>query len=73
MCARCRTGAAVYVLDPDLITALVPLVEARTADHDGETIGAGMTFQINEMALEGGQPPWPVVFSAHGVSGWSYR
>ena len=61
-----------YVLDPDLITALVPLVEARTADHDGETIGAGMTFQINEMALEGGQPPWPVVFSAHGVSGWSY-
>jgi hypothetical protein len=62
----------VHVLDPSLITALVPLVEARTVDHDGETIGAGMAFQINELGLEAGQPPWPVVFSAHGVSGASY-
>jgi hypothetical protein len=62
-----------HVLNPDLIAALVPLVEARTPDHDGETVGAGMTFQINELALESGQPPWPVVFSAHGVSGWNYR
>jgi hypothetical protein len=61
-----------HVLNPDLITALVPLVEAKTADHDGETIGAGMAFQINELALEAGQPPWPVVFSAHGVTGAAY-
>jgi hypothetical protein len=62
----------VPALDPDLITALVPLVEARTRDHDGETIGAGMAFQINELALEAGQPLWPVVFSEHGVTGAPY-
>ena len=62
----------VHALNPDLITALVPLVEASTADHDGETIGAGMAFQINELALEAGQPLWPVVFSAHGVTGAPY-
>jgi hypothetical protein len=65
-------GELFHVLDPALITTLVPLVEASTRDHDGETIGAGMTFQINELALEAGQPPWPVVFSAHGVTGASY-
>jgi hypothetical protein len=59
-------------LDPALITGLVPLVEAQTSDHDGETIGAGMTFQINELAEKAGQPAWPVVFSAHGVSGAPY-
>ena len=63
----------VYALTPELITGLVPLVEARTPDRDGETIGAGMTFQINELALEDGQPPWPVVFSAHGVTGADYQ
>src|SRR5579883_818065 len=62
----------VHELDPNLITGLIPLVEAQTADHDGETIGAGMTFQINELALEHGHPPWPVVFSAHGVTGAPY-
>jgi len=59
-------------LDPSLITALVPLVEARSPDHDGETIGAGMAYQINELALEEGQPPWPLVFSVHGVAGAPY-
>lgn len=63
----------VYALDPGLITRLVPLVEARTPDRDGETIGAGMTFQVNELALEAGQPPWPVVFTAHGVTGFPYQ
>ena len=63
----------VYALTPERITGLVPLVEARTPDRDGETIGAGMTFQINELALEAGQPPWPVVFSAHGVTGADYQ
>jgi hypothetical protein len=62
----------VHVLNPDLITALVPLVETSSSDHDGETIGAGMAFQINELALEAGQPPWPIVFSAHGVTGAPY-
>ncbi|HEY2104658.1 MAG TPA: hypothetical protein VGH29_02665 [Candidatus Binataceae bacterium] len=62
----------VRALNPNLITALVPLVEASTSDHDGETIGAWMSFQINELALEAGQPPWPVVFSAHGVTGAPY-
>ena len=64
---------SVYALNPALITGLVPLVEARTPDRDGETIGAGMTFQINELALEDGQPPWPMVFSAHGVTGADYK
>jgi hypothetical protein len=59
-------------LKPILITALVPLVEASTPDHDGETIGAGMTFEINDLARAAGQPPWPVVFSMHGVTGASY-
>ncbi len=62
----------VHYLVPGLINALVPLAEASTSDHDGETIGAGMAFEINELALEAGQPPWPVVFSAHGVTGASY-
>ena len=62
----------VHYLRPGLINALVPLAEASTSDHDGETIGAGMAFQINELALEAGQPPWPVVFSAHGVTGAPY-
>jgi hypothetical protein len=61
-----------HVLNPALITRLVPLVEARTPDHDGETIGAGMAYQINELALEDGDPPWPMVFSAHGVTGAPY-
>ncbi len=61
-----------HFLRPGLINTLMPLVEASTSDHDGETIGAGMAFQINELALEAGQPPWPVVFSAHGVTGASY-
>jgi hypothetical protein len=62
----------VHALNPALITGLVPLVEARTADHDGETIGSGMAYQINELALEDGEAPWPVIFSAHGVTGASY-
>lgn len=61
-----------HSLKPTLITGLVPLVEARTADHDGETIGAGMTFQVNHLVLKAGQSPWPVVFSANGVTGASY-
>ena len=36
---------SVYALNPALITGLVPLVEARTPDRDGETIGAGITFE----------------------------
>jgi hypothetical protein len=62
----------IHYLIPGLINSLVPLVEASTSDHDGETIGAGMAFEINELALEAGQPPWPVVFSAHGVTGAPY-
>ncbi len=60
------------VLNPALITALVPLIEAQTSDHDGETIGSGMAYQVNELALEDGQPPWPIVFSANGVTGAPY-
>ncbi len=61
-----------HALKPNLITALVPLVEASTPDHDGETIGAGMAFKINDLAHAAGQPPWPVVFSENGVAGASY-
>src|SRR5689334_4528559 len=50
----------IHELNPASITALVPLLETRTPDHDGETIGAGMAYQINELALEDGQPPWPL-------------
>ncbi len=60
-------------LKPILITSLVPLVEASTPDHDGETIGAAMAFTVNDLARAAGRPPWPVVFSMHGVTGASYE
>jgi hypothetical protein len=60
-------------VDYNKIVRLVPIASVSTADHNGETIGASMTWTINDLLRAEGKPPYPVMFSEHGVPAQPYE
>jgi len=59
-------------LDPTLITGLFPIATASTSDNNGETIGATLTWTINDLLRASSKAPYPVVFTTHGAIGRPY-
>jgi hypothetical protein len=60
-------------VDPTLITGLLPIATASTSDGNGETIGATMTWTINDLLRDARKTPYPVVFTTHGAIGRQYE
>jgi hypothetical protein len=60
-------------VDYNKIVRLVPIASVSTSDDNGETIGAAMTWTINDLLRAAGKPPYPVVFSEHGVPAQPYK
>lgn len=65
------TGVLLPV-DPTLITGLLPITTASTSDDNGETIGATLTWTINDLLRATNKAPYPVVFTTHGAIGRPY-
>jgi hypothetical protein len=66
------TGVLLPV-DPKLITGLLPIATASTSDKNGETIGATLTWMINDLLRATNKAPYPVVFTTHGAIGRPYE
>jgi hypothetical protein len=60
-------AGALLPVDPTLIMGLLPIATASTSDGNGETIGATMTWTINDLLRTTNQAPYPVVFTTHGA------
>jgi hypothetical protein len=61
-----------FPVNPTLISALLPIVSTSTGDGNGETIGATLTWTINDLVRKEGKNPYPVVFTTHGAIGRPY-
>jgi hypothetical protein len=60
-------------VDYNKIVSLVPIASVSTPDYNGETIGAAMTWTINDLLRADGKPPYPLIFSEHGVPAQPYE
>ena len=60
-------------LDSERITTLIPIATTSTSDGNGETIGATLTWTINDLLRAERKPPYRLIFTTHGVIGQDYN